>query len=74
MFAGVDTWNSHNHNIMDSILRDSNMMKFGLHPSGNVDIDLAHNTTEKNPYSSHDIHTYPYFFGKKASQRLMDSR
>jgi hypothetical protein len=74
MFSGVDTWNSHNHNIMNSVLRDSKMLKYALRPSGNVDIDLAHNTMEKTPYTAHDIHTYPHFFGKKASQRLVESR
>ena len=41
MFSGIDTWNSHNHNIMNSVLRDSKMLKFALRPSGNVDIDFA---------------------------------
>jgi len=35
---------------------------------------LAHNTSEKVPYTAHDIHTYPHFFGKKASSRVADSR
>jgi len=74
MFTGVDSWNSHNHNIINSVLRDSNMFKYGMRPSGNVDLDLAHNTMEKTPYNAHEIHTYPHFFGKKASNRLIDSR
>ena len=73
MFEGIDSWNSHNHNIMNSILRDSKMLKFGLKPSGNVDLDLAENTAAKLPYNAHDIHTYPHFFSKKAS-RIVDSR
>lgn len=73
IFDGIDNWNSHNHNIMHSILRDSRMLKFGLRPSGNVDLDLALNSGEKLPYNMHDLHTYPHFFGKKAS-RLVESR
>ena len=41
MFEGIDSWNSHNHNIMNSFLRTSRMLKHGMKPSGNVDIDLA---------------------------------
>ena len=73
VFNGVDSWNSHNHNIMNSVLRDSRMLKYGIKPSGNVDLDLAQNTTEKPPYTAHDIHTYPHFFGKKGS-RVAESR
>ena len=74
MFEGIDSWNSHNHNIMNSFLRTSRMLKHGMKPSGNVDIDLAQNTTEKVPYSIQDIYTYPHFFGKKASSRIVESR
>ena len=41
MFSGVDSWNSHNHNIINSVLRDSTMFKYGMRPSGNIDLDLA---------------------------------
>lgn len=74
MFNGVDSWNSHNHNIMDSVLRESKHFKYALRPSGNVDIDMAHNTIEKTPYTAHDIHTYPHFFGKKVSIRMNEAR
>lgn len=73
IFDGVDSWNSHNHNIMNSILRDSRLFKLGLRPSGNIDLSLAHNTAEKLPYNAHDIHIYPHFFGKKVS-RIVESR
>lgn len=73
VFRGVDSWNSHNYDIMNSILRDSRLLKYGIKPSGNIDLELAQNTSEKIPYNAHDIHTYPHFFGKKAS-RVAESR
>lgn len=74
MFEGIDNWNSHNHNIMNSVLRETrNSIKYNVRTSGNVDLDLAQNTTEKLPYSLHDIHTYPHFFGKKVS-RIAETR
>ena len=45
IFRGVkDTWNAFDHNIMDSILRDSKGASTNLNP---VDISLAFNTIEK---------------------------
>lgn len=74
MFEGIDNWNSHNHNIMNSVLRETrNSIKYNVRTSGNIDLDLAPNTNEKLPYSLHDIHTYPHFFGKKAS-RIAETR
>jgi len=43
IFQGVDSWNSHNYQIMNSVLRDSRLLKYGIKPSGNVDLDLAPN-------------------------------
>jgi Ca2+-binding EF-hand superfamily protein len=51
IFFGADSWNSHYHNIMNSCLRDSTLMKTGLRPCGNVDLDMAYNTAEKRPYN-----------------------
>lgn len=45
VFHGVDSWNSHNHNIMNSVLRDSRLLKYGIQPSGNVDLEYAENTS-----------------------------
>ena len=76
MFEGIDNWNSHNHNIMNSVLRETRKAtKYGypVKSSGTVDLDLAPNTGEKLPYNMHDIHTYPHFFGKKVS-RIAESR
>lgn len=73
VFNGIDSWNSHNHSIMNSVLRDSKLFKYGIKPSGNVDLEYAYNTNEKMPYTAHDIHTYPHFFGKKGS-RVAESR
>jgi len=30
VFQGVDNWNSHNFNIMNSVLRDSRLFKYGI--------------------------------------------
>ena len=74
MFDGVDNWNSHNHNIMNSVLRETKKsLKYSVKTSGNVDLDLAPNTGEKLPYNMQDIYTYPHFFGKKIN-RIAETR
>lgn len=53
LFRGVkDTWNAFDHNIMDSILRDSKAANSNMNP---VDINLAFNTIEKEVLPQSEI-------------------
>lgn len=53
IFKGVDSWNSHNHCILRSILRHGSPSKTGYDYSNNIDITLAENTHDKMALSKH---------------------
>ena len=66
IFEGMqDSWNSHHHNILNSVLRDSKKAQLMLSNEGpmNIDIGYAHNTTEKLAPTRQDTHQYPHFSG-----------
>lgn len=59
LFNGVkDTWNSHNHNILNSILRDKEGIKL---QKDTIDINQAYNTIDKFCPAKKDLLNYPYY-------------
>ena len=53
IFKGVDTWNSHNHCILRSMLRDGSPTKGVQDYNNNIDLHLAEKTHDKMALSKH---------------------
>jgi len=72
IFQGVkESWNSHSHDITQSVLRS------GIKMGRNVDISQAYNTLDKFGPAHNEMHGYPHFFGKtlkNISKRETSSR
>ena len=62
IFKGVDTWNSHNHCILRSMLREGSPSK-GVKDYNSVDLHLAEKTHDKMALSAKQTLVYPHFFG-----------
>lgn len=61
IFKGVDTWNSHNHCILRSMLRDGSPAKGTGNYNNTVDLHLAEKTFDKSALSKQQILMYPHF-------------
>ena len=75
LFDGMqESWNSHEHNIMDSLLRMNRGQRF-IHNLRAGDhfyhINQAQNTFEKLAPRGSDMLCYPYFFHKKQKTKSM---
>ena len=61
------TWNSHEFNILNSVLRDGDQRKLNMAATQNVDFNGAQNTIHKAPLNAGEIYGYPHFSAKQSN-------
>lgn len=66
--GAADTWNSHNHDITKSILRQKNSLFIPPGEYQSVDINQAYNTLDKFGPVHKEMHGYPHFFNQVKSK------